>query len=140
MIGKKNEMSNGDELLKENVTEEGKIMKEYLTQERTDKLFNIITANGCREMEEDRFHQAVNEAISISNRLVKPEIADTLKMTQRKETIISDKAEVETIIGEFIKELKDKTVNHNPILFGINGHKILALMELKERINAKVYC
>ena len=54
-------------------------MKEYLTQERTDKLFNTITANGCREMEEDRFHQAVNEAISISNRLVKPEIVDTLK-------------------------------------------------------------
>ena len=60
------------------------IMKEYLTQERTDKLFNTITANGCRDMEEDRFHQAVNEAISISNRLVKPEIADTLKKMEQE--------------------------------------------------------
>ena len=60
------------------------IMKEYLTKERTDKLFNTITANGCREMEEDRFHQAANEAISISNRLVKPEIADTLKKMEQE--------------------------------------------------------
>lgn len=41
-------------------------MKEYLTKEQTDKLFNAITSNGCREMEETRFHQAVNEAINIS--------------------------------------------------------------------------
>ncbi|MBK7381667.1 MAG: hypothetical protein IPJ03_22265 [Ignavibacteriales bacterium] len=40
-------------------------MKE-LTKEQTDKIFNTITANGCREMGEDRFHQAVNEAIHIS--------------------------------------------------------------------------
>jgi hypothetical protein len=47
-------------------------MKEYLTKEQTDKLFNTITANGCREMEEDRFYQAVNEAIHISSQLEPP--------------------------------------------------------------------
>ena len=46
--------------------EERNKMKEYLTKEQTDKLFNVITSNGCREMEEDRFYQAVNEAIEIS--------------------------------------------------------------------------
>ena len=39
------------------------MIKEYLTKEQTDKLFNVITVNGCGEMEETRFHQAVNEAI-----------------------------------------------------------------------------
>jgi len=61
-------------------------MKEYLTKEQTDKLFNTITSNGCREMEEDRFHQAVNEAINISSQLdplvmpllIKDEIAQKL--------------------------------------------------------------
>ena len=38
-------------------------MKEYLTKEQTDQIFNINTSNGCREMEEERFHQAANEAI-----------------------------------------------------------------------------
>ena len=61
-------------------------MKEYLTKEQTDKLFNTITSNGCSEMEEDRFHQAVNEAINISSQLdplvmpllIKDEIAQKL--------------------------------------------------------------
>ena len=38
-------------------------------------------------------------------------------------------------IDKFIQELKDKTDNKNAILYGINGHKILALMELKERLS-----
>ena len=32
-----------------------------MNKEETDKLFNTITSNGCREMTPDRFHQAVNE-------------------------------------------------------------------------------
>ena len=40
-----------------------------LSKEETDRLFTVITSNGCREMEETRFHQAVNEAIRISSRL-----------------------------------------------------------------------
>ena len=44
-----------------------------LTQEQTNRIFNTITSNGCREMEEDRFNQAVNEAIE---QLVMPKIAD----------------------------------------------------------------
>jgi hypothetical protein len=36
----------------------------HLTQEETDKTFKLITSNGCREMEEIRFNQAVNEIIS----------------------------------------------------------------------------
>ncbi len=42
-----------------------------LTQEQTDKIFNAVTANGCREMEELRFNYAANEAIEESNRLEK---------------------------------------------------------------------
>lgn len=34
-----------------------------MTQEETDKIFDAITSNGCREMDEVRFHQATNEAI-----------------------------------------------------------------------------
>ena len=34
-----------------------------MTQEETDKLFDKITSNGCREMEKTRFHQAINETI-----------------------------------------------------------------------------
>lgn len=34
-----------------------------MTIEETNKIFNTITSNGCREMNEVRFHQAVNEAI-----------------------------------------------------------------------------
>ncbi len=30
---------------------------------KTDQIFNAITANGCREMDRERFHQAVNEAV-----------------------------------------------------------------------------
>lgn len=40
-----------------------------LSKEETDRLFAVITSNGCREMEETRFHQGVNEAIRISSRL-----------------------------------------------------------------------
>ena len=36
-----------------------------MTEEQTDKIFNVITSNECREMEKTRFHQAVNEAIDI---------------------------------------------------------------------------
>ena len=34
-----------------------------MNREQTDKVFHRITSNGCREMEEERFNQAVNEAI-----------------------------------------------------------------------------
>jgi hypothetical protein len=40
-------------------------MKE-LTKKQTDEIFNANTSNGCREMEENRFHQAVNEAINLA--------------------------------------------------------------------------
>jgi len=35
----------------------------YLTKQQTQAIFNVSTSNGCREMTEARFHQAVNEAI-----------------------------------------------------------------------------
>jgi len=44
-----------------------------LSKEETDRLFAVITSNGCREMEETRFHQGVNEAIRISSQL-KPQV------------------------------------------------------------------
>ena len=34
-----------------------------MNREKTDKTFYAITANGCRDMDEVRFHQAINEAI-----------------------------------------------------------------------------
>jgi len=34
-----------------------------MTQKETDVLFNAITSNGCRDMDEVRFHQAINEAM-----------------------------------------------------------------------------
>ena len=34
-----------------------------MTKQQTDELFNTITSNGCREMNQERFHQAVNEAL-----------------------------------------------------------------------------
>ena len=36
-----------------------------MTQEETDKIFYAITSNGCRDMDEIRFNQAVNEALDI---------------------------------------------------------------------------
>ena len=49
-----------------------------LTKEQTDQIFNTITSNGCREMEENRFHQAVNEAIQgqIKVKSERPRIED----------------------------------------------------------------
>lgn len=42
-----------------------------LSKEKTDRLFAVITSNGCREMEETRFHQAVNEVLAgESNKIV----------------------------------------------------------------------
>jgi len=42
-----------------------------MTKSETDKIFNAITSNGCREMDEVRFHQAVNEAIAENEKLIK---------------------------------------------------------------------
>ena len=39
-------------------------------------------------------------------------------------------------VDKLIQELKEKAENQNSILFGINGHKILVLMELKERLGS----
>ncbi|KKN59956.1 hypothetical protein LCGC14_0537060 [marine sediment metagenome] len=38
---------------------------EIITQKHSDKIFDIITINGCREMDKTRFHQAVNELLDI---------------------------------------------------------------------------
>ena len=38
-----------------------------MNKKETDELYYKITSNGCREMDEDRFYQAVNEAINIEN-------------------------------------------------------------------------
>jgi hypothetical protein len=37
-----------------------------LNKEQTDQIYYVITANGCRDMDEVRFHQAVNEALMIA--------------------------------------------------------------------------
>ena len=44
-----------------------------MEKEQTDKIFNTITSNGCREMNEVRFHQAVNEIDMQLRKLVKNE-------------------------------------------------------------------
>lgn len=36
-----------------------------MNQHETDKIFNTITSNGCREMDEVRFNQAINEILHI---------------------------------------------------------------------------
>lgn len=38
-------------------------MKHHINKKESDKLFNSITSNGCREMNLERFHQALNEYI-----------------------------------------------------------------------------
>jgi hypothetical protein len=45
-------------------------MRERFTKEQTDRVFNVVTVNGCREMEEDRFHQAVNEVVEIGDDVI----------------------------------------------------------------------
>ena len=35
-----------------------------MTQEQTDKIYDRMTCNECREMNKIRFHQAVNEAFN----------------------------------------------------------------------------
>jgi len=44
------------------------------------------------------------------------------------------KKEIERIIDEYINELRGKSEIQNAIIYGINGFKILTLMEIKERI------
>jgi len=41
------------------------VKKPKFSQNETDKIFNTITAYGCREMTETRFYQAINEAIEL---------------------------------------------------------------------------
>jgi beta-xylosidase len=41
------------------------VKKPKFSQNETDKIFNTITAYGCREMTETRFHEAINEAIEL---------------------------------------------------------------------------
>lgn len=36
-----------------------------MTQEETDRIFYAITSNGCRDMDEKRFNQAVNEVLEV---------------------------------------------------------------------------
>jgi len=66
-----NDQNQADEILKvidrsdlpeivENIVE--KIKETEIPQKETDKIFRSITSNGCREMDEIRFHQGVNEA------------------------------------------------------------------------------
>ena len=38
---------------------------EIMTQKHSDKIFDIITINGCKEMDKTRFRQAVNELLDI---------------------------------------------------------------------------
>uniref|UniRef100_A0A6H1ZSC2 Uncharacterized protein n=1 Tax=viral metagenome TaxID=1070528 RepID=A0A6H1ZSC2_9ZZZZ len=63
--------------------------------------------------------------------LLKDTIAFLKNEGQHQTVVIPEIAEE---IDEFIQELKDDTTNSNSIIFGINGHKILALMEIKKRL------
>ena len=47
-----------------------------MTQKETDKIFNVITSNGCREMDEVRFNQAVNEIIERKAKKIKVDYSD----------------------------------------------------------------
>jgi hypothetical protein len=49
--------------------------KQKMEKEKTDQIFNAITANGCRVMDEERFHQAVNEVLAEFKIPVEEELA-----------------------------------------------------------------
>jgi len=42
-----------------------------MTKKETDKIFDRITSNNCREMNKTRFHQAVNEIIKLKKKNTK---------------------------------------------------------------------
>ena len=49
-----------------------------MTQEETDKIFYSITSNGCRDMDEIRFNQAVNEALEVVKSCSIPDVVLSL--------------------------------------------------------------
>lgn len=51
-----------------------------MTKEQTDQIFYPITSNGCREMDEVRFHQAVKEAISLTMNIKQMEANENKKI------------------------------------------------------------
>jgi hypothetical protein len=108
-------VTKGSVVDKVRLAEERNKMKKYLTKEQTDKIFNVNTSNGCREMGEDRFHQAVNEAINFSNQgqaEVKSEIAEM--------TIDELYAEYERNLEMTLSE-RDKMVFRYAYLIGKNN-------------------
>lgn len=86
-----------------------------IKQETTDKLFNAITSNGCREIDEIRFNQAVNEAliiyskpmewISVEDRLPKQD-----RWTSRHYFVLRN-GQVE--IDQWIVDIKNKAYWYN---------------------------
>lgn len=85
-----------------------------MSQEETDKLFNTITSNGCREMDEVRFHQAVNEALQNSKHQL---IEKYEGLVEELDKLIQSKSYTASIISmwerdkikyrQFIKDLKN---------------------------------
>ena len=48
-----------------------------MTQEETDKIFYAITSNGCRDMDEIRFNQAVNEVLELVKNCSIPDVSSS---------------------------------------------------------------
>ena len=81
-------------------------MKE-LSKEETDRLFAVITSNGCREMEETRFHQAVNEAIHNLESQVSQDFCEWLEIKKAEGIIYETDCENRFICGDYEKLEKD---------------------------------
>lgn len=70
-----------------------------MTKETIDQVFNAITANGMRDMDEIRFHQAANELIERYERIiVTPEL-----LRQMAKEIDQEFSKKEVTIDEGIK-------------------------------------
>jgi hypothetical protein len=126
-------VTKGSVVDKVRLAEERNEMKKYLTKEQTDKIFSVNTSNGCREMGEDRFHQAVNEAINFSNQgqaEVKSDGERKLIISIKNDTVLFDN------LNDF-KPLEFMGILHNAISTADVLYKT-KIMQLVEKASKSV--
>lgn len=72
-----------------------------MTQEETDRIFDAITSNGCREMDEVRFHQAVNEALKLIQEKKKQNETDKIvtSIDMINQLVENDRLDLEVGVG-----------------------------------------
>ena len=88
-----------------------------LNKEETDKIYQTITANGCREMNEERFYQAVNEALSIANVVGSYNNYSYNQLSQLRKDIIGDLKDIDKRLKEIDKAIGRSTAggcNYKP--------------------------